>query len=111
MAGAFQKVFVKKGVAHVVVEAELRILDDKARDVVEVGGGGRRIHPAVVEVDGDLKVLHGEDGDGEALILRDDSDIKDEQALYAIVDDDLELEAVAGVFRKLLAEDDIDLDI
>ena len=58
-----------------------------------------------------LLVTDEEDGDGEALILRDDSDIKDEQALYAIVEDDLELEAVAGVFRKLLAEDDIDLDI
>ena len=51
-----------------------------------------------------------EDGDGEALILRDDSDIKDEEAVYVIVDDDLELEAVAGVFRKLLSEDGIDLD-
>ena len=58
-----------------------------------------------------LLVTDEEDGDGEALILRDDSDIKDEQALYVIVDDDRELEAVAGVFRKLLAEDDIDLDI
>ena len=43
--------------------------------------------------------------------MRDDSELKDEQALYVIVDDDQELEAVAGVFRKLLAEDDIDLDI
>jgi hypothetical protein len=58
-----------------------------------------------------LLVTDEEDGDGEALVLRDDSDIKDEQALYVIVDDDRELEAVAGVFRKLLAEDDIDLDI
>ena len=58
-----------------------------------------------------LLVTDQEDGDGEALILRDDSDIKDEEAVYAIVDDDLELEAVAGVFRKLLSEDGIDLDI
>ncbi|MBO5621894.1 MAG: DUF1292 domain-containing protein [Butyrivibrio sp.] len=58
-----------------------------------------------------LLVTDQEDGDGEALVLRDDSDMKDEQALYVIVDDDRELEAVAGVFRKLLAEDDIDLDI
>ena len=58
-----------------------------------------------------LLVTDQEDGDGEALVLRDDSDMKDEQALYVIVDDDQELEAVAGVFRKLLAEDDIDLDI
>ena len=58
-----------------------------------------------------MLVTDQEDGDGEALVLRDDSDMKDEQALYVIVDDDQELEAVAGVFRKLLAEDDIDLDI
>ena len=58
-----------------------------------------------------LLVTDAEDGDGEALILRDDSDIKDEEAVYVIVDDDQELEAVAGVFRKLLQEDDIDLDI
>ena len=43
--------------------------------------------------------------------MRDDSDIKDEEAVYVIVDDDLELDAVAGVFRKLLSEDGIDLDI
>ena len=58
-----------------------------------------------------LLVTDEEDGDGEALILRDDSDLKDEEAVYVIVDDDLELEAVAGVFRKLLSEDGIDLDI
>ena len=58
-----------------------------------------------------LLVTDEEDGDGEALILRDDSDIKDEEAVSVIVDDDLELEAVAGVFRKLLSEDGIDLDI
>ncbi len=58
-----------------------------------------------------LLVTDEEDGDAEALILRDDSDIKDEEAVYSIVDDDRELEAVAGVFRKLLSEDGIDLDI
>ncbi len=58
-----------------------------------------------------LLVTDEEDGDGQALILRDDSDLKDEEAVYVIVDDDLELEAVAGVFRKLLSEDGIDLDI
>ena len=58
-----------------------------------------------------LLVTDEEDGDSEALILRDDSDIKDEEAVYSIVDDDRELEAVAGVFRKLLSEDGIDLDI
>ncbi len=58
-----------------------------------------------------LLVTDQEDGDSEALILRDDSDINEEEAVYVIVDDDRELEAVAGVFRKLLSEDGIDLDI
>ena len=58
-----------------------------------------------------ILVTDEEDGDGEALILRDDSDLKDEEAVYSIVDEDLELEAVAGVFSKLLSEDGIDLDI
>ena len=58
-----------------------------------------------------LLVTDEEDGDSEALILRDDSDMNDEEAVYVIVDDDRELEAVAGVFRKLLSEDGIDLDI
>ena len=58
-----------------------------------------------------LLVTDEEDGDGVALVLRDDSYMKDEEAVYTIVDDDLELEAVAGVFRKLLSEDGIDLDI
>ena len=58
-----------------------------------------------------LLVTDEEDGDSEALILRDDSDMNDEEAVYVIVDDDQELEAVAGVFRKLLFEDGVDLDI
>ena len=58
-----------------------------------------------------LLVTDEEDGDSEALILRDDSDMNDEEAVYVIVDDDRELEAVAGVFRKLLSEDGVDLDI
>ncbi len=51
-----------------------------------------------------------EDGDGEALILRDDSEEGDEEASYSIVEDDKELDAVAVVFRKLLEDDDIGLD-
>ena len=58
-----------------------------------------------------LLVTDEEDGDGEALILRDDSDKEDKEAVYVIVEDDWELDAVAGVFRKLLSEDGIDLDI
>ncbi|MCR5656320.1 MAG: DUF1292 domain-containing protein [Butyrivibrio sp.] len=57
-----------------------------------------------------ILVTDVEDGDGEALILRDDSDGADEEANYSIVDDDDELEAVAPLFRKLLEDEDIGLD-
>ncbi len=57
-----------------------------------------------------ILVTDVEDGDGDALILRDDSSDKDEEAKYTIVEDDRELEAVAVVFRKLLEDDDIGLD-
>lgn len=48
-----------------------------------------------------------EDGDGEALILKDLSEESDAEAVYEIVEDDAELEAVANVFENLL--DDVDL--
>ncbi len=57
-----------------------------------------------------ILVTDVEDGDGDALILRDDSSDGDEEAKYTIVEDDRELDAVAVVFRKLLEEDDIGLD-
>lgn len=57
-----------------------------------------------------ILVTDTEDGDGEALILRDDSEEGEPEASYTIVDDDKELEAVAALFRKLLEEDDIGLD-
>ncbi|WP_026496048.1 DUF1292 domain-containing protein [Butyrivibrio sp. WCD3002] len=57
-----------------------------------------------------ILVTDVEDGDGEALILRDDSEKGDDEANYTIVEDDKELNAVAVVFRKLLEDDDIGLD-
>ena len=48
-----------------------------------------------------------EDGDGEALILKDLSDENDSEAVYEIVSDDSELMAVASVFENLL--EDVDL--
>ncbi len=44
----------------------------------------------------------------EALILKDISQPTDEEAIYDIVEDDRELEMVAGIFKELL--DDIDLN-
>jgi uncharacterized protein YrzB (UPF0473 family) len=48
-----------------------------------------------------------EEEEEEALILKDISKPTDEEAIYDIVEDDRELEMVAGIFRELL--DDIDL--
>lgn len=45
-----------------------------------------------------------EDGDGEALILKDLSEETDTEAVYEIVQDDAELEAVAAVFENLLED-------
>ena len=54
-----------------------------------------------------LLVTDAEEGDGDALILKDLSADGEEESRYVIVDADDELEAVAGVFEDLL--DDIAL--
>ncbi len=48
-----------------------------------------------------------EDEDGEALILKDMSQQGEEEALYEIVTDDEELDAVSAVFENML--EDIEL--
>lgn len=55
-----------------------------------------------------ILVTDTEDEDGDALILKDLSQDGEEEALYAIVEEDGELAAVADVFRKLMG--DIDLE-
>lgn len=52
-----------------------------------------------------ILVTDVEEGDGDALILKDLSKDDEKESLYTIVSDDKELEAVAGVFADLL--DDI----
>lgn len=54
-----------------------------------------------------ILVTDSEDGDGEALILRDTSADVDAEAVYEIVTDDEELNAVAAVFENML--DDVKL--
>lgn len=53
-----------------------------------------------------ILVTDFEEGDGEALILKDLSKEEDKESVYAIVDDDTELNAVAKIFEGLL--DDIE---
>ena len=53
-----------------------------------------------------ILVTDFEEGDGEALILKDLSKDGEEESLYAIVSDDEELKAVSGVFENML--DDVE---
>ncbi len=55
-----------------------------------------------------ILVTDAQEGDGEALILKDLSTEEDAEALYEIVSEDDELQAVAAVFENLL--DDIELN-
>ena len=54
-----------------------------------------------------ILVTDSEEGDGEALILRDMSAVDDREAVYEIVTEDEELNAVAAVFENML--EDIEL--
>lgn len=49
-----------------------------------------------------ILVTEEEEGDGEALILRDSSEDGDEESVFTIVSDEEELDAVAGVFQSML---------
>lgn len=51
-----------------------------------------------------ILVTDQEDGDGEALILKDFSADGEQDSLYSIVSDDTELKAVAEVFEKMLED-------
>ena len=51
-----------------------------------------------------ILVTDFEEGDGEALILKDMSKDGGEESLFVIVSDDEELNAVAGVFESMLED-------
>lgn len=51
-----------------------------------------------------ILVTDFEEGDGEALILKDLSEDGEEESVYTIVSDDEELRAVAGVFENMLED-------
>lgn len=54
-----------------------------------------------------ILVTDTQDGDGEALILKEVSEPGLKECVYEIVEDDTELAAIAGVFENLL--EDIEL--
>lgn len=51
-----------------------------------------------------ILVTEEEEGDGEALILKDLSNMEEEESLYEIVSEETELKAVASVFENLLED-------
>lgn len=55
-----------------------------------------------------VSTQESEDGEEQALILKDISGDTDTEAVYEIVDDDQELELVTGIFEELI--DDIEID-
>ncbi len=57
-----------------------------------------------------ILVTESADGDGDALILKDVSEQGETEALYEIVDDDGELEAVASIFSEMLEDIDLEKD-
>ena len=51
-----------------------------------------------------ILVTDFEEGDGEALILKDLSKDGEEESVYTIVSEDAELQAVASVFENMLED-------
>jgi len=51
-----------------------------------------------------ILVTDSEEGDAEALILKDLSAPGDEEANYEIVEDEEELQSVAGIFENLMED-------
>lgn len=51
-----------------------------------------------------ILVTDFEEGDGEALILKDMSSDGEEESLFTIVSDEKELDAVSGVFADMLED-------
>lgn len=55
-----------------------------------------------------ILVTDTEEGDGEALILKDTASPEDSESVYEIVTEDEELSAVAEMFEKIL--DDVEFE-
>ena len=55
-----------------------------------------------------ILVTDSEEGDAECLILKDLSKAEDAEAIYAIVEDETELDSVFSVFEQMLEDVDIE---
>lgn len=89
-------------------------MDKKQDEIIFTTGDGEEVTFCVLEqtrlggVDYLLvSTTDDDEEEGEALILKDISKDTDTEAVYDIVEDDREIELVAGIFKELL--DDIEL--
>ena len=57
-----------------------------------------------------LLVADSDDEDAECLILKDTSRDEDPEAVYELVEDETELDAVSKVFEELLSDEDITIE-
>lgn len=57
-----------------------------------------------------LLVADSDDDDAECLILKDTSRAEDPDAVYELVEDETELDAVSKVFEELLSDEDITIE-
>jgi uncharacterized protein YrzB (UPF0473 family) len=57
-----------------------------------------------------LLVADSDDEDAECLILKDTSRPEDPDAVYELVEDETELDAVSKVFEELLSDEDITIE-
>ena len=57
-----------------------------------------------------LLVADSDDEDAECLILKDTSHPEDPDAVYELVEDETELDAVSKVFEELLSDEDITIE-
>lgn len=56
-----------------------------------------------------ILVTDSEDEDGECMILKDTSLPEEKESVYQVVEDDVELKAVAKVFGELLEDVEIEM--
>ena len=57
-----------------------------------------------------ILVTDSEEDDAECLILKDTSRDEDPEAVYELVEDETELDAVSKVFEELLSDEDITIE-
>jgi len=83
-------------------------MDNKADEIIMTSDDGEEVVFRVLEqtrlggINYLLVTTSLDDDEAEALILKDTSRDTDEEAIYSIVEDDDELDAVARIFEELL---------